>query len=128
MVPERVVGVADLPLTANGKVDRRALTAQVTAEPDDAADESPRGDSEKLVAEIWSEVLGCDRIGRNQSFFALGGDSLLATRLVETLRLRHGTELSLRQLFLAPTVAQLADVFDTHRRAVEPGDFEEGTI
>ncbi|WP_175510356.1 non-ribosomal peptide synthetase [Micromonospora phaseoli] len=128
MVPERVVGVVDLPLTANGKVDRRALTAQVTAEPDERADESPRGDSEKLVAEIWSEVLDCDRIGRNQSFFALGGDSLLATRLVETLRLRHGIELSLRQLFLAPTVAQLADVFDTHRGAVDPGDFEEGII
>ncbi|WP_432050092.1 amino acid adenylation domain-containing protein [Verrucosispora sp. NA02020] len=128
MVPERVVGVPGLPLTANGKVDRRALTAQVDTEPDDAADESPRGDSEKLIAEIWAEVLECERIGRQQSFFALGGDSLLATRLVETLRLRHGVELSLRQLFLAPTVAQLADVFDAHRGAVEPGDFEEGTI
>ncbi len=128
MVPERVAAVPALPLTANGKVDRRALTAQVAADPDDGPDESPRGDNEKLIAEIWAEVLGCDRIGRQQSFFALGGDSLLATRLVETLRQRHGVELSLRQLFLAPTVAQLADVFDAHRGAVEPGDFEEGVL
>ncbi|WP_205807936.1 non-ribosomal peptide synthetase [Micromonospora sp. HNM0581] len=128
MVPERIAAVTDLPLTANGKVDRRALTAELTAETDGEADDGPRGDSEKLIAELWSELLDCDRVGRDQSFFALGGDSLLATRLVETLRQRHGVELSLRQLFLAPTVAQLADVFDTHRRAVEPGDFEEGII
>ncbi|MDM4718648.1 amino acid adenylation domain-containing protein [Micromonospora sp. WMMA1363] len=128
MVPEQVHEVSALPLTANGKVDRRALTAHLGPDVDEEREEPPRGDSEKLIAEIWAEVLDCDRVGRQQSFFALGGDSLLATRLVELLRRRHGVELSLRQLFLAPTVAQLADVFDAHRAAVESGDFEEGIL
>jgi yersiniabactin nonribosomal peptide synthetase len=128
MVPEQVLVAETLPLTGNGKVDRRRLGELVAAGADRGEDEPPAGDTEKLVAELWAELLERDRIGRLQSFFALGGDSLLATRLVEAVRLRYGVALSLRQIFAVPTVAQLAALVDAERGATVGGDFEEGVL
>jgi amino acid adenylation domain-containing protein len=110
MVPASVTVMAALPLTASGKVDRRALPDPGAPEPaGEAADaEAPRGPVEELVAAVWADLLDRDGIGRRQDFFDLGGHSLLATRVVSRLRQAFGVELPLRRLFEQPTVAGLA--------------------
>ncbi len=109
MVPAVLVAVAALPLTPNGKVDRRALP-----EPGEAPGEG-RGDAaglhtpvEELLAGIWEEVLGVPAIAADQDFYALGGDSLLATRVVSRVRERLGADVSLRAFFAEPTLAGVA--------------------
>ncbi|HCT80060.1 MAG TPA: non-ribosomal peptide synthetase [Micromonosporaceae bacterium] len=124
MVPEQIQILEQIPLSPNGKVDRAAVRLTFEASAVEPVDETPVGEAEKLVAELWAQLLGDDAfIGRQRSFFALGGDSLLATRLLELMRQRLGVVLTLRQLFAAPTVAQLAVLV-----AAQPGDFEEGVI
>ncbi|MEU8827139.1 non-ribosomal peptide synthase/polyketide synthase [Streptomyces sp. NPDC048636] len=107
MVPSAVVALAALPLSRNGKVDRTALPAPATAG-DRAPSRAPRGEAERLTAEIWSEVLGVERVGAEDDFFALGGDSILSIRLTSRLREAFGRELSPRMVFTHPTVAALA--------------------
>ncbi|WP_186106923.1 non-ribosomal peptide synthetase [Burkholderia gladioli] len=108
MVPAAFVVLDALPLTPNGKVDRRALP-----EPDDEAFaqaqyEAPQGETEQTIAVLWAELLGVERVGRHDNFFALGGHSLLATRMLARLRESFGHDVSIRTLFEAPTVSQLA--------------------
>ncbi|MQS14934.1 amino acid adenylation domain-containing protein [Streptomyces kaniharaensis] len=113
MVPAAVLVLDALPLTVNGKVDRRAL-------PRPDADQAvagieyvaPRTDTERRVAAAWCELLGRERIGVLDNFFDLGGHSLLATQLVFRLREEFGTELPLRTLFAVPTVAGVAEALD----------------
>ncbi|MFD5432637.1 amino acid adenylation domain-containing protein [Kitasatospora sp. NPDC127067] len=107
MVPAVVVLLDALPLNANGKVDRRALPA-----PDLAADDTgraPRDERERVLCELYGELLGIDDITIDDDFFALGGHSLVATRLVGRARTELGVELAIGDLFQAPTVAGLAD-------------------
>ncbi|HYN19809.1 MAG TPA: amino acid adenylation domain-containing protein [Thermoanaerobaculia bacterium] len=108
MVPSHIVSLEALPLTANGKVDRRALP-EPEAEAWTSAAQEPRGAVEELVASIWSEVLRRPSIGRHDSFFELGGHSLLATRVMSRLRVALGVELPLRVLFEQPTLAALSE-------------------
>ncbi len=108
MVPAAFIVLDALPLTANGKLDRRALP-----EPDDdafvqAEYEAPQGEIELTLAALWAELLGVERVGRHDNFFALGGHSLIAARLLAQIRETFGHEVSIRALFEAPTVAQLA--------------------
>jgi amino acid adenylation domain-containing protein len=105
MVPSAFVELAALPLTPSGKVDRRALPApEAGLLARDAAYVAPESDAERLIAEIWSELLGVPRIGLDDNFFHLGGHSLLATRLVARIRARTTLELPLRALFERPTL------------------------
>ncbi|MFD8756068.1 amino acid adenylation domain-containing protein, partial [Kitasatospora sp. NPDC059577] len=107
MVPAAVVLLDALPLNNNGKVDRRALPA-----PDLAADDSgraPRDDRERALCDLFGDLLGIDDITIDDDFFALGGHSLLATRLAGRARADHGIELSIGDLFQAPTVAGLVE-------------------
>ncbi|MET9263798.1 phosphopantetheine-binding protein, partial [Amycolatopsis sp. NPDC004079] len=128
MVPERIVAVERLPLTANGKVDRDRLRQLLGVDPGtDAGSEEPRGSWERTLAGLWTELLGIPEIGRQHNFFALGGDSLLATRMAETLRRRFGIELSLRQVFGAPTVAELA-ARTAGGQDLQDVEFEEGVV
>ncbi|MFC6023810.1 phosphopantetheine-binding protein, partial [Plantactinospora solaniradicis] len=87
MVPAVFVELTALPLNANGKIDRAALPAVEGVRPDaDAQFVAPRTPAEELLAGIWAEVLGVDRVGVRDNFFTLGGHSLLATRVVSRIR------------------------------------------
>ncbi|MEU7739320.1 amino acid adenylation domain-containing protein [Nonomuraea sp. NPDC049158] len=106
MVPAHWVVLDALPLTANGKLDRGALPDPGRAAGTDAT--PPRSDAEELVADVWAEVLGADKVGAFDDFFALGGHSLLAIRVAARLRAIAGVELPIRTLFARRTVAELA--------------------
>ena len=118
MVPAAYVRLERMPVTANGKLDRGALP-KPKPEGDAYAVreyEEPRGEVEEALAEIWSELLGIERIGRKDNFFELGGHSLLAVRVIARLRQRLGLELDLRALYGAGTLASLA----AHSNPQEP--------
>ncbi|WP_408891435.1 non-ribosomal peptide synthase/polyketide synthase [Myxococcus faecalis] len=111
MVPSAIVVIDALPLTPSGKTDRRALTSLPLPEPEvtrGAGDAPPRGPLEQLLASFFRQVLGLESVSRDADFFALGGHSLSATRLVSRIRRALGQELPLKTLFLAPTVAGIA--------------------
>ncbi len=118
-IPSVCTVLDELPLTGNGKVDRKALAALADEDGPVAGGEPPRGEVEERVAAIWVELLGVASVGRQDNFIALGGDSLLATRLVEAIRSQFGVEIPMRQIFAAPTVAQTAELIDS---------FEEGVL
>jgi amino acid adenylation domain-containing protein len=108
MVPSAFVPLASLPLTVNGKLDRRALPAPERLR--QAGEEllPPSTPLEETLAGVWRELLGVDRIGMRDDFFDLGGHSLLATRLASRLRDRLGVEVSAQLVFHTPTVAGMA--------------------
>ena len=109
MIPAALVHLAEMPLTPNGKVDRRALPApeqnRAMLRIDYAA---PRTAIEEILVNIWSEVLGVAQVGIHDNFFELGGHSLLATQVISRVRQAFSIELALRALFEAPEVAKLA--------------------
>jgi acyl-coenzyme A synthetase/AMP-(fatty) acid ligase/acyl carrier protein len=121
MVPSAMVLVSGFPHTSSGKVDRSALPA-----PDHPGAEAltsyvaPRGAMERLLAGIYAEVLGVDRLGAHDDFFDLGGHSLLATRIIARLEAALGIELPVRLLFEAPTIAALARRLEAMTASVEP--------
>jgi len=108
MCPSALVVLETLPLTANAKVDRKALPAPEGARAPSAGYVAPRDDLEREVAALWAEVLGVERVGIHDDFLSLGGHSLLATKLVSRLRQAFQVELPLKDFFEAPTVATLA--------------------
>ena len=113
MIPSVFVTLDALPLTQQGKVDRRALPAP---EPDrDRQPARPGTPAEEKLAAIWGEVLGVERVGVDENFFDLGGHSLLAIQVVSRVRRTFGVELPLRALFETPTVAALAGRIETLR-------------
>ncbi|QRN95172.1 non-ribosomal peptide synthase/polyketide synthase [Archangium violaceum] len=109
MVPAAFVALPALPLTPNGKLDRRALPAPGSERPQLARTyEPPRTDSERRLAQIWSEVLGVQQVGLHDDFFELGGHSLLATRALARIRAEFRVDFPLRRLFESPTIATLS--------------------
>ena len=109
MVPRTLVALARLPRTPSGKLDRRALPAPApVGAGGEGPDAAPRSRIEQTLAAIWSRLLGVERIGTGDNFFALGGHSLLAMQMVSQLRRELGAELPLKDLFEEPTIAGLA--------------------
>ncbi|WP_459973699.1 amino acid adenylation domain-containing protein, partial [Mycobacterium sp. MUNTM1] len=105
MVPTHIVVLDEFPMTSSGKLDRKALPEPVFAA---TAFRAPQTETEKVVAGVFAEVLGLDRVGVDDSFFDLGGDSLSAMRLIAAVNTGLDADLSVRAVFEAPTVAQLA--------------------
>ncbi|MEY9381379.1 amino acid adenylation domain-containing protein, partial [Rhizobium leguminosarum] len=121
MVPSAFVRLEALPLTVNGKLDRKALPV-----PDDdayarRAYEAPQGEIETLLAGIWAELLGVERVGRHDNFFELGGHSLLAVQMMERLR-RLSLGVEVRTVFAKPMLADLAASLGSHREVAVPAN------
>jgi amino acid adenylation domain-containing protein len=109
MMPSAFVLLDALPLTTNGKINRRALPPPGQSRPELETDYvAPRTPSEEMLAVTWAEVLKLKQVGVNDDFFLLGGHSLLATQIISRVRERFSIELPLRYLFEFPTVAKLA--------------------
>ena len=110
MVPSAFVIMKSLPLTANGKVDRRALPAPGHARPDLKKEfVAPRGAAEQVVSRIMARALGVEQVGVSDNFFELGGHSLMATRVLFRLREAFRVDLPLLSLFENPTVEGVVD-------------------
>ncbi|MBV8466230.1 MAG: amino acid adenylation domain-containing protein, partial [Burkholderiales bacterium] len=108
MVPSAFVIVDEFPLSANGKLDAKALPAPDQSAVSVRCYEAPVGEVEAAIATLWQDMLGLERVGRNDQFFDLGGHSLLAVAFLARLRQRIGVDIPLRELFTHPTVADLA--------------------
>jgi len=108
MVPAALVEIAQLPLTANGKVDKKQLLLSGAGDAAVASYVAPRNKTEESLAAIWKHLLKREQVGIHDNFFESGGHSLLAIRLMAAIREETGKELSVRSLFLHPTIAALA--------------------
>ncbi|HEX7243096.1 MAG TPA: FkbM family methyltransferase, partial [Longimicrobiaceae bacterium] len=124
MMPAAIVLLEELPLTAHGKVDRRALPAPRSAGDTDTF-AAPTTPVESLLCGVWTEVLGLERVGVADNFFDLGGDSILAIQVVSRAR-RDGLRMAPRQLFEYPTVARLAEVVE--RAGSGPAEAAQGPV
>ncbi|MBB4636054.1 non-ribosomal peptide synthetase [Longimicrobium terrae] len=120
MVPAAYVRLEEFPLTPNGKVDRKALPAPEGEAYTARAYEPPAGDVEEILAGIWAEVLGVERVGRRDQFFDLGGHSLLAVQVISRVRQALGVKVALGELFTRPVLAEFARGLETSARAELP--------
>ena len=131
MVPGVYVFLEEIPLTSHGKVDRQALP---DPDPSEQLNEyvPPRTVVEMALARCWQEALGVEQVGIHDDFFALGGDSLLATRVVASIRKELNLEVAVRSIFEAPTVVALASVVQSSTAsqfpALEPAGKSEQTV
>jgi amino acid adenylation domain-containing protein len=116
MIPATFVPLETLPLTVNGKVDRAALPLldEATHQPHAASPRS-RTPTETTLIDIWQDLLRLRQVDIHDNFFELGGHSLLATQMTSRVRDAFGLELPLKEVFAAPTIAQLAPIVDTLR-------------
>ncbi|KAK9659992.1 hypothetical protein K7432_018269 [Basidiobolus ranarum] len=108
MIPSAFVRLEAFPMTSNGKLDRRALPKPDEGDFVHQTYEAPKGKIEEELCKIWAETLNLDVVGRSDNFFALGGYSLLAVRMISRIRTTLGIEIALNTLFEAPTIAELA--------------------
>ena len=118
MVPSAIVVLDALPLTANGKVDRKALPEPEMASAQEY--EAPQGELEETLAQIWAEVLGVERVGRQDGFFELGGHSLLATQVNVRIHDVLGIEVGLKELFEHPELGEFVRSIEEKSTAIDP--------
>lgn len=118
MVPATYVRLDRIPLSPSGKVDRKSLPEPDSARPEMAREYiAPRTETETTLAQVWSELLGVERVGAEDNFFELGGHSLLATQVMSRVREIWQVEVPLRALFETPTLADLATAIEKTRQA-----------
>ena len=120
MIPSVFVPLEALPLTTNGKVDRKALPDPGAPWAEMSCFIAPRTPIEEILVGIWAEVLDSERVGEADNFFELGGHSLLATRVIAREHVFLGVEVAMRAFFEAPTVEGMAAAID--RRFLEPAE------
>jgi amino acid adenylation domain-containing protein len=126
LVPTHLRVIDRIPLTVNGKIDRRALAGLAEAEPAlGAPSPPPRTELERSIAALWSRVLDVDSPGRDESFFELGGSSVQMVQVHRQLQEHLGREISVLELFQHPTVALLASHLDPHGASTEPEKEDE---
>jgi amino acid adenylation domain-containing protein/non-ribosomal peptide synthase protein (TIGR01720 family) len=121
MIPSAFVVLKALPLTSNGKIDRHALPAPDEAALIEKTFVAPRTPVEEVIAAMWAQLLGVQRLSIDDNFFDLGGHSLLATQVISRLRTAFGVEIPLRQLFESATLAALAAQIETAMRGEQQG-------
>ena len=119
MAPAAITFIPKLPLNPNGKVDRRALPPPVFESESTATKQAPVSETERIISEIWKELLGVKEVGRDDNFFDLGGHSLLLTKVHKRLERELGLTFSIVNLFAHPTVSALAE-FLKSEQAPEP--------
>ena len=127
MVPSAFVLLERLPLTSNGKLDRRALPKPTLESYVSHRFEEPLGEVERVLADIWRELLRVERVGRGDSFFELGGHSLLAMQLLSRIQSAFDIEMPMRLLFKNPTVQQFSARVEEFRLAASTGHIYERT-
>nr|AYN44243.1 nonribosomal peptide synthetase [Cloning vector H69C977B_s05]AYN44279.1 nonribosomal peptide synthetase [Cloning vector H69C977B_s11]AYN44303.1 nonribosomal peptide synthetase [Cloning vector H69C977B_s15] len=120
MIPKQIISLSELPLTPNGKVDYAALQARAKQEQVHTEHIAPRTPHEEILAGIWSAVLGLERIGVEEDFFALGGHSLKATQVIARAREAFGIDLPVRTIFERRTIALLAEAVAGQGGSTEP--------
>lgn len=120
LVPAVLVPVERLPRNANGKIDRETVRNWDPPPPSDQGEQVPGSELEMAIAEIWRELLGVAGVGRHVDLFSLGGNSLLATRLISRVRARLGVRVALGAFFETPTIAGLAAAVSTAPRDTTP--------
>ena len=120
MIPGIWVAIEQMPLTPNGKINKKALPKPEAGDTGGTTYVAPMNKTEEKLAAIWQELLGIERIGTADNFFERGGHSLLAMRLVSSIRRQLGMELPVKSLFLHPTIAQLASYLQQSDAALMP--------
>jgi amino acid adenylation domain-containing protein len=120
MLPARIVVVPELPLTPNGKIDHAALAARAKTDTVETSYLAPRTLHEEVLAGIWAAVLGCERVGVNDDFFAIGGHSLKATQVVARAREAFGVDIPIKLVFERRTIAAFAETLASGGGAFEP--------
>ena len=128
MIPFAIYAVESIPLSANGKVDKKALGAMITenyAKDDNIntdAENEEFTDTEKIVAQLWSEILGRSITSRNAGFFKCGGDSLKAIKFINSVKEKTGAELKIGVLFNNPSLMSIAAELDSQIAANDEGE------
>jgi acyl carrier protein len=119
MIPSVITELREVPLTANGKIDRLAISRlePTKRRVGGTIFEAPTTTIQKDLAEVWAEVLRLERVGITDNFFEIGGHSLLATQFISRVRQRLGVEIPLRSLFESPTVSELAQSLERRLRS-----------
>ncbi|MDL2145544.1 phosphopantetheine-binding protein, partial [Flavobacterium tructae] len=112
MVPQLWVTLEKMPLTSNGKLDKKALPDPDGSDLSSTEYVAPRNETEEQLAAIWQNLLGVEQIGIHDNFFELGGHSLLATRLVSMIRKELIIEVSIREVFEHATIVELASLIE----------------
>ncbi len=122
MVPSALVRMEAMPLSPNGKIDRRALPAPERGARGGAPFVAPRSEVEEILSGIWTEVLGVERIGMHDHFFDLGGYSILGVKVVSRVQEAFGVSLPLHTLFQAPTIESLSQAIALAQLEAQPED------
>ena len=126
MVPDQIGCLDALPLGKTGKIDRQRVAEALVRTRPVSHGSPPQGPLERSLAQVWSDLLRLENVPRDRSFLSLGGDSLLATQLLERVRSRHGVKLSLRRLFSLPTLAALAE--EIEQLTTVSSEMEQGVV
>ncbi|WP_159882308.1 non-ribosomal peptide synthetase [Paenibacillus puerhi] len=124
MVPAFVIQLDRMPLTSNGKIDRRTLPNPDFHAAGGQPYRAPRNETEQQLAGLWSDVLGEERVGIHDNFFDLGGHSLKATILISNLHKQMNNKLTLKDLFHNPTIAELSRIIAANAESAEPALYE----